>query len=209
MPAGTGSDLARGLGLAVRPIEALSQVLAAEPRPIDAIEVTVDDGERRFSVNVTSTGVSGAVVHEVNANPRSGKMSYLAGTVKALWRYEEVKACLQVDGEELYDGPFFIAAVANGPSFGRGMKVAPQAAMDDGLLDVVVVAELPRWQMPWRLPQFLAGKHLGWDAVRWTRGREVRLEPHGELPPLEIDGELMASGPTTFRVLRGALRVLA
>lgn len=209
IPAGTGSDLARCLGLPQRPLDGWRRLRDAAPRPIDALEVTTDAGARRFVVNVASAGVSGAVDERVNAIADRGRFTYQRQTLAALWHYQPVPCRVLADGEELYDGGFFVVAVANGRSFGRGMRIAPRASLDDGLADVVLVEALPFWQVPLRMPRLLAGRHLEMDVVRFTQARTVRLEPRGEMPPFDVDGEVMASGPATIRVLPGALRVLA
>ncbi len=209
IPAGTGSDLARCLKLPKRPAEGLRRLLAVEPRTIDALEVTTDAGERRFSINIASAGASGAVDERVNAVLDRSRLTYLWETWQALRKYQPTPCRVVADGEDFYDGEFFVVAVANGRSFGGGMHVAPRASIDDGLADVVVVPPIPLWQFPYRMPQFLAGRHLEWPSVRFVRARSVRIEPHGQMPPFDTDGETLASGPATIRVLPEALRVLA
>ncbi len=209
VPAGTGSDLARGLGLPRRPLAALRRVLAAEPREIDALEIEVDGGERRFAVNIISAGMSGAVVPAVNAHPKKGQLTYLTCTLSALVRYRPVPCRVEVDGEAFHDGSFFLVAMANGPYFGKGMKVAPKARLDDGRIDIVLIPPVPLWHLPYRLPQFLTGRHVKLPIVRCARASSVRLEPAPGFPLYELDGESLPSGPATVRVLPGALRVLA
>ncbi len=212
--AGTGSDLARSLGLPRRPEAALRHLLAAEPRPLDAIEVRTAAGAGCYAVNTATAGLSGEVVLAINANPRRGQLSYLAATLKGVLRYRPAACRVEVDGEELFDGDCFLAAVANGQYFGNGMHLAPEARLDDGLLDVVVAPTLPLWHLPYRLPQFLTGRHLKLPIVRFRQARRVRIEPRAEpgapvFPPYEVDGESLPSGPAEIRVLPAALRVLA
>jgi len=209
LPAGTGSDLARCLGLPRRPAAALERVLAAEPRPIDVLRLESESGVVRHVINVASAGVSGRVDEVVNADPRRGAAKYLFATVRALLSYRPAPCRIETDGELFYEGEFFVAAVANGRSFGKGMRVAPEAELDDGLADVVVVPPVPLWQLPWRLPQFLTGRHLGLEIVHFTRARRVRIEPLAEMPPFDLDGEVFPSGPASLEVLPKALNVLA
>ncbi len=209
VPAGTGSDLARSLGLPRDPVAALHRTLAAEPREIDAMALETEGGDRRFAVNIASAGMSGAVVPAVNANPRRGRLSYLTTTLAALARYRPVACRLEVDGEPFYDGEFFLAAFANGRFFGNGMPIAPEARLDDGLIDVVLIPPVPLWQLPYRMPQFLTGRHVKLEIVKIQRAKRIRLEPAEGFPPFEIDGECLPSGPAEIRVLPGALRVLA
>ncbi len=208
IPAGTGSDLARSLGLPRDPVAALRRILAAEPRAIDALVVETE-AETRFAVNTSSAGMSGAIAPAVNANPRRGRLSYLTTTLAALLRYRPVPCRVDVDGEPFYDGEFFLAAFVNGRFFGNGMPVAPEARLDDGLIDVVLIPPVPLWHLPYLMPQFLTGRHVKLDIVKIRRAERVRLEPAAGFPPFEVDGECLAPGPAEIRVLPGALRVLA
>ena len=115
---------------------------------------------------------------------------------------------VELDGEAGYEGGIFVLAIANGRSFGRGMRIAPRAELDDGLADVVLVRPLPRWQIPLRMPALYLGRHLDQPHVVWRRARRVRLEPAGPIPPFDVDGELMASGAASFELLPKALRFL-
>lgn len=209
IPAGSGSDFARCLGLARRPSDCWRRIRAAAPRAIDILELRTDAGSRRFAVNFASAGVSGFVAERVNALAGRGRLTYLLGTIRALLSYAPVPCRVLVDGEELCDGGFFVVAVGNGRSLGRGMRLAPRASIDDGLADVVLVPPFPLWKIPLRIPSIYTGRHLRWRGVRLVRGTNVRLEPRGEMAPFDVDGETLASGPATVRVLPRAIRVLA
>ncbi len=206
VPAGTGSDLARALVIPRDPVQALRRALLGPPAAIDAGRC---DGEHGgfFFINIASAGVSGMVDETVNAVAKRGRTTFLRCTLTALARYRCVSVRVWADGEEWYAGPILLLAVANGTTFGKGMRVAPGAALDDGLFDVVLVGEVSGLQLARRLPQLYFGKHLGAKPVRYRRAREVRLEPEAPLPLFDVDGETYPSGAVTFRVLPGALRV--
>ncbi|MEM8933501.1 MAG: diacylglycerol kinase family protein [Acidobacteriota bacterium] len=206
--AGTGADFARGLGLPKRIGPALRRVLDAEARSVDVIEMVPDDPsvERRIVLNIASAGLSGQVVEEVASIDRG---TYLGATIRALGRYRPRPCRVVADGEVLCDGRFFLLAIANGRYFGKGMHVAPRARLDDGLIDVVLARLVPGWQMPWLLPRFMLGRHLSHPRVTHVRAREVRIEPPDDFLPYELDGEVQPSVACTFRVLPGALRLLA
>lgn len=211
VPAGTGSDLARTLGLPKRPDEALTHALTVEPRSMDLLRVTTaGDGIEgtRVVLNVASAGISGVVAGRVNSRPVKGATVYLTAALAALASYVPFRARVTVDGESFYDGGIYMLAVANGPSFGKGMRVAPEASVDDGLADVVVIEAMPRWRVPFRLPRLYLGNVLTSPAVRWCRGRRVELTPAEAMPPLEIDGETLEAGDTRFEILPAALRFL-
>jgi len=215
VPAGTGSDLAKALGVPRDPRAALERALArpgdlAAGRPVDALEIAAAGGARRFAVNVVSAGVSGEVDEAVAALPRPGKATYLAATLRALARYRSARCRVAVDGESWYQGELLLLAVANGPTFGRGMRIAPHAEVDDGEADVVLVPRLPAWQVPVQMPKLYRGTHLGSRFVRWRRGRTIDFEPLDErMPPLDVDGDPWPVGPVRITVRPGALRVIA
>lgn len=215
VPAGTGSDLARTLGLPRKAEAALAHACSVEPRPMDLVEMetrTPTGLDRRVVLNVASAGISGVVARRINARPTKGATVYLTGALAAVATYRPFRGRVTVDGESMYEGGLYLLAVANGPSFGKGMRVAPRALVDDGLADVVVIRDMPRWRVPLRLPRLYLGNLLGSSAVDWRRGREVRLEAEGPIPPLEVDGETVEAEPSpdvVFRLLPGALRFAA
>jgi YegS/Rv2252/BmrU family lipid kinase len=208
VPAGTGSDLARGLGLPRRPTAALRRALGASPRPLDVLAIETDDGRSRYVVNIASMGLSGAVVPAVNAQERRGALSYLATTLRELLRYQPLHCRVLVDGEPLHEGPIFLVAIANGRFFGKGMKVAPMAHTHDGQLDVVLIPPVPRWQLPFRMPQFLVGVHVHTRLVTTRRGESVRIEVDEDFLPFDLDGEIFPAACATLRVIPAALEVL-
>lgn len=209
LPTGTGSDLAAGLGVPSDPRAALERLLSAEPRAMDVIELDTGEGRRRFVLNVASAGLSAAVAAAVAAVPNRGAVAYLRRTLSALRRYRPTRCRVRVDGEDWHEGEFLVVAVANGSRFGRGMRIAPSARVDDGQADVVLIEPASLLQLHLRLPQLYLGRHLNSRLVRWCRASTVSIEGVPSLPPLETDGEPLTAAVARFTVLPGALRVLA
>ena len=206
VPAGTGSDLARALGIPRDPSKALRRALLGSPVGLDAGHCEGEASEF-FFINIASAGIGGLVDETVNASPTRGRSAFLRATFAALRRYRCAPVRVAVDGEAWYEGPLFVLAVANGTTFGKGMQVAPQARPDDGLFDLVLVGEVAGWELIRRLPQVYLGLHLGARPVHYRQGREVRLEPLAPLPVFDVDGETYRSGTATFTLLPGALAV--
>ncbi len=207
VPVGSGSDTARGLDMRAKPQEALERALGVNPRPYDVLRVE-QSGTARWVVNIGSMGLSGLVAAEVNKLPKRWAGTYLWTALKVLARFEPTYARVYVDDELWYDGKLILVAVANGSAFARGMRIAPHARSDDGLADVVLVRAAPVLRLLPYLPHLYAGAHLNAPFVQWTRATRVRIEPLGEPPPLETDGEAFAGGISEFRVVPGALRIL-
>ena len=123
-------------------------------------------------------------------------------------RYKNKKVRIRVDGRELPRGEYLIGAIANGRVFGKGMKVAPQARLDDGLFDAVFVRGmrfLEFCSQGWRL---LNGSHLKLKKVAFHRARRVEAEPEEAEPVLlELDGEQLGTLPAVFEIAAGCLPV--
>lgn len=207
VPGGTGSDLARSLGLPKKPAACLERALRGAPRSIDALELVGDDGRRRFVVNVLSAGVSGNVVERINALERRSSGAYLTEALRALLGYSPASCRIEADGELWHEGPLLLVAVANGTSFGGGMRIAPRAELDDGLADLVLAPQVPGWQIPFLLPRLYLGKHLTSRYVRFRRATRVRIEPAEDFPLFDLDGDPWRPGAITVTVRPGAIQV--
>jgi diacylglycerol kinase (ATP) len=208
VPAGTGSDLCRALAVPREVPAAIRRALLGLPAPFDAGRCDAEGRSFHF-VNIASAGIGGRVDELVNAIPGRGTTAFLRATLAALRSYRCAPARIALDGKPWYEGPVLVAAFANGTCFGKGMRVAPRARTDDGLLDVVIAGDVHGLDLLRRLPQLYLGLHLGARPVRWARSRQVRFEPLASFPVFDADGETYPSGPATFTVLPGALRIAA
>lgn len=207
LPAGTGSDLARTLELPNDPVEGLRRIVAGEARATDILQLDAPEG-RRYVINVASAGISGLVDEEVNAQARRSELAYLRATLRAVSRFTPTPCRVFVDAELWFDGPLLLLAVGNGTTFGRGMRITPEARVDDGVADVVIIPAIGMLRVLVRLPQLYRGTHIHSSFVRYGRGRRIRLEPSGPLPPFDLDGETFPSGASEWTVLGGAIRIL-
>ena len=109
---------------------------------------------------------------------------------------------LRVD-DEVWEGEALLVAIANAQTYGGGMRIAPAACTDDGLLDVIVVAPLGRARFLWTLPRVFRGTHVDHPAVTCRRGREVVVESDTPVPVM-VDGDLRATTPLQVAVVPGA-----
>jgi len=144
IPHGTGGDLRRSLGWPGLPEEAARALAVGITVTCDLgfVTYTAHDGstQARHFVNVSSFGVSGCVVRELQRSGRllGGKLTYTLASAKALFRFRDQPVRWRADGGDWVEEPITAMAICNGRFFGAGMMVAPAARMDDGLLDLTV-----------------------------------------------------------------------
>ncbi|HJL42883.1 MAG TPA: diacylglycerol kinase family lipid kinase [Myxococcales bacterium LLY-WYZ-16_1] len=211
---GTGGDFARHLGLPARLPAAVQHIESGRTRPVDLGVVAFVDRtgapRRQIFVNVASFGLSGLVDQKVNASTkRLGGLSFLSATFRALAEFRPVRTQIRVDGQPFYEGRVVTAAAANGTTYGGGMRVAPRACIDDGLLDLVVQTRAGLYETA-RVRQLYDGRSAEWPSVRIGRGRVIEAETLSRQPVLlDVDGEALGVLPARFEVLPGSLRLKA
>ena len=216
VPAGTGNDVARALGLPVDDAEAAAETvglaLATDARQVvDAARCAWREpggavGGRWFA-GVLGAGFD-AIVNE-RANrwrwPR-GRARYVGAMLRELPVFRPRAYTIELDGE-VWSTPAMLVAVGNGPSYGGGMRVTPDARLDDGLLDVMVVEPISRTELVRIFPRVYAGTHVDHPAVTIRRARSVTVAAPGIVG--YGDGERFGPLPMTMEAVPRALQVLA
>ena len=202
IPAGTGNDFASTVGVSHNPVMAARQILGGGPHPVDLLEF--GDGTRA-AINVIGVGFDAAVAARMNRSTRAAGRScaYVGAIVMELARLSPARVTLRVDGQQ-WHGEVLLIALANAQSYGAGMRIAPHARVDDGLMDVVLVQPMGRVQLLCKLPQVFRGTHLELPQVLTWQAREVTIEGEGRLPVM-IDGDLRTETPLHVRVAPGAV----
>ncbi len=213
VPSGTGCDLTKSLNIPPGLTDALKVITDAPSVCMDVGRVRFEtpDGrdEERFFLNVADFGLGGEVVRKVNQRRLERRASsYVRCLVTTMLQYRSKRVRIRVDGESLPEGEYLIGAVANGRIFGKGMKVAPLARLDDGLFDAVLVRSMRFLEFclhGWRLAN---GSHLSYSKVTFIRGRRIEAVPEaGDEVLLELDGEQLGRLPATFDILPRRLAV--
>lgn len=217
IPRGTGGDFRRSLDLENRLFSAAERVRKSVPREIDVGRVVFIDHQgqqaARHFVNVTSVGFSSVVAERANqASKRmGGRVSFLSAVVRSLITYDNAEVMVSVDGSEDRRMTLLLAAIGNGRFFGGGMKICPEAVLDDGHFDFVTVGDLGRIEVLAKIHRIYSGNHLSMKEVNQVRCRRLRVAPvDGKAQiPLEVDGETPGRLPASFEILKGALRLRA
>ena len=212
LPMGTGGDFVRSAGIPRDLDAALECVARDHTRTFDAgrVEFRAVDGTRGRAcfMNVASLGISGLTDMLVNRAPKllGGRTSFLIGTVRALLQYAPKAVTVRVDGEVVHEGPLVLAAAGNGRCFGGGMRIAPGAELDDGRLDVVVVAGSSKLRLLSKLPRLYAGTHLGEPEVFSCHGRVLEADASEDVW-IDVDGEPLGLLPLRCEVLPAAVEL--
>jgi len=207
VPSGTGCDLIKSLHIPAGLKDALKVITEAPSVRMDVGKVRYRSNaggeEDRFFLNVADFGLGGEVVRRVTERRLQRKASsYVRCLVTTMVQYKNKRVRIRVDGESLPEGDYLIGAVANGKIFGKGMKVAPDARLDDGLFDAVLVKGFKFFEFcrhGWKL---MNGSHVTHPKVTVIRGRRIEAWPEeGEDVLLELDGDQLGRLPATFEIV--------
>jgi diacylglycerol kinase (ATP) len=211
VPSGTGNDMARGLGIPVgdtgAALSCLLGALARPPRIIDAARISHGGGETTWFACVLSAGFDAIVNERANRMrwPR-GKNRYLLALLRELVMLKPIEYRLEIDGVRSVTKAVLIA-VGNNVSLGGGMKVTPDAKLDDGLLDVLVVTPLSRLGFLRIFPRVFSGTHVTDRRVSILRASHISIDADSIVA--YADGERVGPLPIQVEVVPACLRVLA
>ena len=203
-PIGSGNDFARALGYPRRPRDVVGFLRSARRRSIDVGEMN-----GRIFVNAAGVGIDGHVAARVTATSRivGETLGYFTGALVGIATYRPRPMRVLIDGE-LISGRFLSVVAANGTHFGSGMRIAPQASLDDGQLDVVLAGDLSPWASMVALGKIYFGTHIDGKTIILRRARAVEIELERPLAA-QLDGEVTTVPRLSIRVRPRALEVLA
>jgi diacylglycerol kinase (ATP) len=228
VPAGSGNDFACSMGLRrVRDsITAWRNFCdgTGNTRDIDLGVISARENSggtparARYFCSVAGVGLDGEVARRANRLPRwlRGHGGYLLSLAATIFTFVPLpmKILTSVDGGNensgwttRHDQPTLLAAFANAASYGGGMRIAPRAKMDDGLLDVCIIGSVARFRLLRLVPTVYTGRHLNLPEVEYLHAARVRVETEY---PLEVyaDGEFVCRTPIEVAVESAALKVV-
>ena len=214
VPAGTANELCRALGHLDHPARAYEAVAGDATRPIDlmCLRCAGLDGRpvERFGYLIVSLGAAATISHRTSQSrwvKKLGGIAYLLMTPVVTMGFRHRPVTITVDGGTPGTRPIFTALVANTENGGGGMRLAPGALFDDGVLDLVEMGDVSRLGMLTAvLPKVYSGGHVGHPKVRMTRGRTFHFKSAVDTL-VDLDGETVGRLPLDVSILPGALTV--
>jgi YegS/Rv2252/BmrU family lipid kinase len=203
LPGGRGNDFARVLGIPLEPVPACAVLKDGNVRALDLGQV----GEKTF-IGIASCGFD-SIANRIANETRivRGNLVYAYGALRALAGWKPTRFEVTLDDSEPRVITGYTVAAANSGAYGGGMMMAPDASLEDGLLDIVLVAHAPKLRFLRLLPTVFKGEHIKQPNVEVLRAREVRIS--AERPfTMYADGDPIADLPVTVRALPSAVRVM-
>jgi diacylglycerol kinase (ATP) len=212
LPAGGGNDFAAAIGLPRNPVDAAEAILSARPRQVDLFRARTADGLERLYVGGGGIGLDAdAARYASGLNARlPGRLRYVASALRALKEFKPLRVRAEFPDDDLpaMDMQVLLAGVLNTPSYGAGLRLAPDARIDDGLLTAIFVKKLRAAEVLVAVARLLARGDLPNLYVTRVSGSRVRLTAdraclfHG-------DGEILGPAPVEIEVVPRAVHVLA
>ncbi len=208
---GTGGDYIRTIGVPRRYEEACRCFLQPKKLTVDlGVIEYVSDGQRaeRLFVNFAGMGFDAEIVQRTTQQFKAlGSLpSYLAGLLATLMSYRNRDISLVVDGEAV-DMRVCTVVMNNGRYGGGGMFTAPDASINDGYFDVMIIGDMSKPDLLWSLPRIYKGTHLTHPKVTMKKAKEIEIRSAKPMQ-LQADGELLGQVPARFRILPSVLKVI-
>ena len=207
IPAGSGNDFAKALGLPRDFVAAVEVINRGQSSRVD-----LGSANGRVYANSLAIGFDARVAHLANEikddTHRTGILLYLTALFRIMFGdYYCHDVRLRFDDRDWLAKKILLVAINNGATYGGGFHITPDAVNDDGWLDVCVIDALPRWQVFWRLPFAIAGRHKWMKQASFYRVKKAVVESDQPLPAA-LDGELILSKVFHIDMRAGALSVL-
>ncbi|HEX3011769.1 MAG TPA: diacylglycerol kinase family protein [Syntrophomonadaceae bacterium] len=213
IPVGTGSDFARMFNIDSSPQCVQKLMSLTEGQTCDIVKASfcgwAGGKTSRYYINIADVGIGSETCARVNRNSKvlGGFWSFLLAALYTIITYKNRLVTVVVDGREKYSGPCCLVAVGNGCFFGGGMKIAPQALVNDGLLDIILVKNFGKMELFANMARVYKGNHLTHPKVEFHRGTRVKIISQDKAY-LELEGEPVGYGQVDFEILPSRIKII-
>lgn len=213
IPSGTGCDFTKSLNIPYNLKNSLKLITQTPSSLIDVGRIHFQDPQgkkkERLFLNIADFGIGGEVVRKINQKRMKHKTSsYLKALFSSYASYKNKNIRISVDDKLISSDEYMIGAFSNGRIFGKGMKIAPHAKLNDGLLDIVLVKGMKFMEFLMNSWKIYTGSHLSHPKVNFIRGKKIEVVPAKEDSVLmEMDGEQIGHLPATIEIVPQSLLV--
>ncbi|HHW32112.1 MAG TPA: diacylglycerol kinase family lipid kinase [Clostridiaceae bacterium] len=202
IPAGSGNDFSRNLNLNIASkrysYDILNRTINGKEEPVDIVKIN-----NRYFINISSVGLDAEVANTTNKLKRTGLLrgsfAYLVGIFATLLKYNSHILRVTIDGQT-FEKESLLLAIANGKFYGGGVQPAPDASINDGLLDVCFVKKMSVFKIVRLLPLYYKGKHGGLEEVTFFKGKKIEVCNNHEMA-LNIDGEITMVKNAVYEII--------
>jgi len=210
---GTGSDYIKSLGLNKQIETVINVYNRYQKKWVDLGKIKYNDFDQketeRYFVNTADVGIGGETVEYVNRASKlmGGILTYLFGAVRTLIKYENKIMKLDVDQNEIRNSLTNSVMVSLGKYFAGGMPIAPEAEIDDGYFDILILGDFSKRETLLNLYRAYQGTHLDYPKIDYLKGKHVKIDSK-ERVLIDIDGESAGMLPAEFFILQERFPVL-
>tara|TARA_Y100001970_G_C14186919_1_gene833133 strand:- start:633 stop:1520 length:888 start_codon:yes stop_codon:yes gene_type:complete len=204
IPGGTGNSFMKTIDC-LEPVDAINKIFSNKLRSIDVMKVNTSD-RIYYSLNLVGWGMATDISIFAERLRFVGGQRYNIASIFEIIKNKKREAKLIVDGEERNDDYCFIIS-CNTKYIGKGMKMAPYASIDDGLIDLIIVKKTSRTTLLSVFPKLFNGTHIDHDACEYLQCRSFSIIPN-EKGQLNIDGEIIGSTPVNVNIIKEGIELL-
>lgn len=221
LPVGSGNDWVKSVGVSTDVKQAVAYIAAGATGKQDVVRVSMLDASDldaeplsvSYMSNVGGVGLDARVCEIVNRKKEQGKRGkklYVTALLYCIKHRIPIRAKVVCDGKEVFSGKYLSMAFGIGKYSGGGMRQTPDAVIDDGLLDLTIIPDIPIWTIAKEAPKLFTGTFNTVEVLTMARCREVLVMPGSEADaePVEVDGEVVGRAPVRMEVLNQQLNVI-
>ena len=221
IPVGSGNDWVKSVGLSADIQQAVASIAAGVTGVQDVVKVSVlDDSDFSaeplavsYMSNIGGVGLDARVCEIVNRKKergRRGKKLYVSALLYCIRHRVPIRAKVICDGKTIFSGRYLSMAFGVGKYSGGGMRQTPEAVLDDGLLDITIIPDIPIWTIAKEVYKLFTGNFLTIKEVVPAKCREVLILPESEADaePVEVDGEVVGRAPVKMEVLEQQINII-
>lgn len=221
LPVGSGNDWVKSVGVSQDVRQAVSYIASGSTGKQDVVRVSVLDPSDAtgaplsvsYMSNVGGIGLDARVCEIVNRKKEQGKRGkklYVLALLYCIRHRVPIRARVICDGKEIFSGKYLSMAFGIGKYSGGGMRQTPSAVIDDGLLDITIIPDIPIWTIAKEAPKLFTGTFHTVKELTFARCKEVLVLPWGgsDAEPVEVDGEVVGRVPVRMEVLKQQINII-